>query len=571
MAAPFNDNFANATWCYPSGSYLTGSNISASAEVGETSSFGRTVWYTWTNVSSDALWNFRTTYNSARGETKQPLESVIQVFSGSTLANIKELTLGATGSAYITADTYYPSDTFKHHYGGWEMGSSVVFKARQNETYYIRVDGFSGSQGNYILTWNMYNKPFVGSCGGCPPELGYGITCIGTAVTPLYSASYAPIITNFSNVASHSYGKYYVRYCRGAIQDVGAAGPPSSYYWVSNCPSAPSGADSWNGVQYFTSSISASVVISGSAVNLLCDNNIPYGFYGYANVTEAEISNQCLATWFTHTGGSPISLWSYGTNPTADLYRGDQADGNPSTTWGLYRVAPQLTLTSVCAGWITPKVNGSLVATINNHAPYDWNIMDKLTASLDLSGGVTACTPQYGFNLLQLQDNSITIPYSCTSNTFSTNLRIQSPSIGDDIVLPIYVSPVVTTPYVQSLVANESCAGATYRAYAVNFAIPNYGSMTEYGNMTITVNSGILVAQSSGGTPNCYAFTNSRTFATSSLECNGAIDTSVNYPNSTGFWCTRPTVTTNAVITSSFTCADGASYGPYYTPITIPA
>jgi hypothetical protein len=137
LAAPPNDNFANATLITgPSGS-LTGTNAGASREPGEPNHAGvpggRSVWYRWTAPADGAA-----IFDVCRGD----FDTLLGVYTGPDVAHL----------------TAIASDD-----DSCDIRSSVRFTALAGTTYYVAVDGYGGLTGNFTLSWRgtMGNDDFA--------------------------------------------------------------------------------------------------------------------------------------------------------------------------------------------------------------------------------------------------------------------------------------------------------------------------------------------------------------------------------------------------------------------------
>ncbi len=124
--APPNDDFSDRIPVDPNGGMLTGTNIGATKESGESNhagnTGGRSVWWTWTPTSS----------GNAQIDT-----------IGSTFDTI----LGVYNGNIVSALTTWGSDDDS----GGNLTSKATFNAVAGTTYQIAVDGFGGASGDITL------------------------------------------------------------------------------------------------------------------------------------------------------------------------------------------------------------------------------------------------------------------------------------------------------------------------------------------------------------------------------------------------------------------------------------
>ena len=133
--APFNDNFANATFIGGDTGNIVGNNCNATSEVDEPPTApggGATIWYNWTAPDS-RCYRFRTGGSS--------FDTVLSVLQGPALNSLFFV-------APINDDAV-----------GKGLQSRVEFIAFQGETYWVRVDGFGGAVGDIVLSWEAPPPP----------------------------------------------------------------------------------------------------------------------------------------------------------------------------------------------------------------------------------------------------------------------------------------------------------------------------------------------------------------------------------------------------------------------------
>lgn len=133
--APANNNFVNAIVLGGCSSSVNGTNVGATAEVGEprhdpgNSVGGGSVWYFW-QAPSTGLVTMNTTGSGTNYDT------VLAVYAGDSV--------GALGTPIVRNDDIDP---------GVITSSSVEFTATAGVIYKIAVDGWGGETGTFVLNW----------------------------------------------------------------------------------------------------------------------------------------------------------------------------------------------------------------------------------------------------------------------------------------------------------------------------------------------------------------------------------------------------------------------------------
>jgi hypothetical protein len=128
LAAPPNDNFSTATTLAGLPTSSTGTNIAATAEVGENTCAvqcfgGSSVWYSWTAPSSSPIVIDTCTSN---------FDTLLGVFTGTAVNSLTPVATNNDGASCPPA-------------------SQVSFTAAAGTTYRILVDGLSGAEGTIRL------------------------------------------------------------------------------------------------------------------------------------------------------------------------------------------------------------------------------------------------------------------------------------------------------------------------------------------------------------------------------------------------------------------------------------
>lgn len=144
ISAPANDLFANAQVITGQSGKLNGTNLGANKETDEPYGAGSpiaSVWFKWTAPVSGMV-TFDTA-GSGNNQLGTPLDTLINVFTGSALSNLNSI---------VNNDDFNGSITGR-----------VRWTAVKNVTYYISVDGSAWNNdeamGNYALAWTMVPAP----------------------------------------------------------------------------------------------------------------------------------------------------------------------------------------------------------------------------------------------------------------------------------------------------------------------------------------------------------------------------------------------------------------------------
>lgn len=135
MPAPANDNFANAILISGSSGSTTGSNVSATAEVGEPAipffNGDLTVWWKWVATGDGVL---------QVDFAASALDTTVAVYKGTTLAGLQRV--GANDDWYVNTVSQ----------GG---GSLVRARVESGATYYIQVAGYDDATGAISFAWSV--------------------------------------------------------------------------------------------------------------------------------------------------------------------------------------------------------------------------------------------------------------------------------------------------------------------------------------------------------------------------------------------------------------------------------
>jgi subtilisin-like proprotein convertase family protein len=243
-APPANDGFGSAQTISGLSGYVTGTNAGATKESGEPShanqSGASSVWYRWTAPASGVA-EFST--------ANSYFNSLLAVYTG---ASVNALTLIASN------DDAAPGINT----------SRVTFNAVNGTTYYIAVDGYSGSTGSLYMSWALTADPTVNPTPLAPtlqltiePQIvAQGATTTGTLT--LSAPQSAPVTVTLSS------------------SDTSAATVPTSLSIPANVTSVPftiSAVD--DHTIYGPRSVTITATLSGSnaatATVTVLDNDVP--------------------------------------------------------------------------------------------------------------------------------------------------------------------------------------------------------------------------------------------------------------------------------------------------------
>ena len=148
LAQPTNDNFVNATIISGYVGTTNGSNVNATAELGEPvhagTGGGKSIWYRWTSPINGSM-----TFNTEGSS----FDTVLAVYSGNSVSS---LSLVAAND-----DVNFPTD----------LKSSVSFPVSFGAVFYIAVDGSAGNTGTVKLSWQSEGAgTFVFASGQTTPN-----------------------------------------------------------------------------------------------------------------------------------------------------------------------------------------------------------------------------------------------------------------------------------------------------------------------------------------------------------------------------------------------------------------
>ena len=149
---PPNDNFANARALIGPAGVTNGSNVGATAQVGETNHVGivggKSIWYTWTAPGSGSV-----TLNTLGSS----FDTLLAVYTGASV--------GALTAVVGNDDTATNNQ------------SAVGFTAVAGTVYRIAVDGFAGGSGAVVLNWALsFSAPSIS--GFVPPSGPVGTSVV---------------------------------------------------------------------------------------------------------------------------------------------------------------------------------------------------------------------------------------------------------------------------------------------------------------------------------------------------------------------------------------------------------
>lgn len=159
-------------------------------------------------------------------------------------------------------------------------------------------------------------------------------------------------------------------------------------------------------------------------------------FYGYESQAAAENASRCIYAQLIHTGG----------NIRIALLAGNSVgSGNPSPSWGLYRISPVLQLSPgipACAVWVAPPSGGgtaSVTFNIENKNDADWR---SVTATLLATGGVLSPGTVQNITLARNGVTGVTVPFSALNHNVTATIKLSCPFWSSDIQFTVFLGPI---------------------------------------------------------------------------------------------------------------------------------
>jgi hypothetical protein len=430
MPGPANDNFANATALGGYAGAASGSNIGATGEAGEPANAGKTVWWVWSPPVAETgggRYVFGTRYRPGVGLPETSIATVINVYRGTTLAGLVQVGAATT-------------------YAGWERQGEVTFDADPSHTYYIRVDGIAGAEGNILLWWEPATQLEPGDCSGCPPGNSFGRTCVGNW-NPDISREGTMV---FSGVPA---GVYELAYCRGSWNY-------RDGWVVSRVPQ--SALQTWplgdlSGYFFYAEYSNNGIQHAG------LPEPVPPGV-GYGNRFLAEDAAKCSRLVFRHDAAAPIKLRftdnAFGDNVPAPY------DSTP--TYVLNKIAMAFKAKTATFFLDSPGVYDSSFL-FDNLSDITWT---SVSATLALTGGIVACSncPLTGITINANQVNKavgfvFTVSPSSKLDVMATILF--SDAFGNSAAIVYDLTPRITITF--GRVTTGTLAGA--RRWIITFNI----------------------------------------------------------------------------------------------------
>lgn len=479
---PTNDNWANATVLSTANSgSLAGNNFGATSEVGEPVNNGRTVWYSWTPAVGQQTY-FSTL---STGFVVSPLRTKLQVFKQSGFP---------IDVAHMAEITYLPNSGNTVAFNNWDYGSRVGLYSAAGTTYWIRVDGVAGLQGNFTLSWGEFARTQLG-CNNCPMDVD-DMICEG-AVIPDVTANSNPSFGTFAR------GIFLVRFVGGAfnvgIANVDVDGVAIPWTVFLNVVSA--GNHSEYTIHYFLATVATAVQLGNRPP--ANPNSVGGLVNAWRNQQDAQTAffSTCAGNQLKHSGGA-ISV------EFTDTFYGDNMAGSPSPTFCLTRLVPKLSFRNTCASWTSVGSAATCDFNITNLYPVEW---DSVTATLDTFGGISGASTVTGITINPLgdPDATVTITFGASTTLVTARLRLSCADWLSDFVVDIYLGPVI-------IISKVNKTGQSGSVINYDAIIKNLGFWTINVVTTLTLSGGLTFDVS--GTQFSTV-----TSGPTSLDCNGLI------------------------------------------------
>lgn len=475
MPAPTNDLFISATPISGVEGEISGANTGATAEAGEPANAGRTVWYRWTapvelspvvpgtppspgNPGSPGyggrrirrVFFFSTRHH--HGSTRNPaapLKTVLQIFTGTSLGDLTEIT--------------YFAESQPRNFAGWEYGSQVQFSPEPEQNYYIRVDGDGGAQGDFLLWWGKFRLQAINPCEERPLNLGVGEVC--AAVLNLGDGFFFGVQTEQfpQSFGSHLQGNYVVHFIRGA--------------WLSYEPGMrwstipPLGNFDWQQIW---------IDIPGRRLEFSANREERLTY------VEAEYLNLCAETRWHHPGGD-VTLYFYDPgreNANANFI--DATYQNPM--FALYRVTPVFQEAGASVFWSSGnRFRGTF--KIQNLTRSDWS---GITVTMLAQGNIASPSAPVNFAVNALQTAATAefqFDITPAGNTAAqVTLRLNNGGLDTFRDMTWDITPVIQLTLLH-IIPNGFCGGSA--VVGTTFGLSNSGfCQTRDLKATITPLSG---------------------------------------------------------------------------------
>jgi hypothetical protein len=299
---------------------------------------------------------------------------------------------------------------------GLGNGASLSLVANTGQTYLIRVGGRNAAQGNFKLSWKLFDRPTLGSCTQCGP------TTLGAQIGSLTIANVNALSTqSFPTVGA---GFYQIRWCKGQL-----IYRASEAYWCINA-----------GDPSPTIGFSGAGMAGWSPVQA-----------AYESQTETEINNACQASPLIQTCGGTIAMQFSDTElndnikgsagPTFQLIQFNAADFFPS-------IGAQLTSTTLTG----TNPTWSCDFGINNGIPAD---LDNVTVTLLNTGGISGASAAQTVSLPASTITGVTFTFTADLPASFCTATLQISVCGTPVVTLEY--PLFPTITLSSTLSNSTC------------------------------------------------------------------------------------------------------------------
>jgi hypothetical protein len=471
MGTPSNNDFSNATVIGGMFGNLTGSNVSASAETGEPSNHGHTVWYRYDNFNSlknpdatSSVLYFTTRNTGSYNDIPDPFNSRIQIFTASHVtASINQL----------TESIYLPYAGWTSRYAYSDIGGYVATTLDATGSVWIRVEGVSANDtGSFPLMWGTFYNQYIGDCQQCQPEFDLGLVCVATASFAGHDVRFGGFTSSFG---SFPQGTYKIKYCGGAlsINKFVSAGWCIFYDIGGRNGSILNFGYNSGSRQFIDPSFPANVDRDGTKIHSI-----------FASQAEAENSFRCAKADFVHTGGTIDMQW-YDTPIAAD-----NINGNPNPHFGLYRLVPNISASTVCAVW-NPGVNLAAVtySLVNNNS----NAWDKVRVSLEANGGVSSPSAAQTMSFAANSTVNAAFTFTTPVTEVTTTLKLEHDTWDNPIEIPWYVGamPILT-------VSPPAVAACFDQSYMYTVTLRSVGYWKIQPDVVVTMQDGYRLRDPNG-------------------------------------------------------------------------
>lgn len=540
MSAPSNDNFANAIAIGGQSGYLSGSNKGATIEGWEKFNEGSfscmvssscnasSVWYKWDaglvvdgefSGTPAPLVYFTTAYVPELNTPSPISPHKLTVYLGNP-----------TDTGSLEEVVYLPAAGYTTRYALASDVSYIAFdpnaegqlgEPTPNGIFYVRLDAatFSGSQGDFALSWGDYVPNRLYQCETCPTGFDTSFICIDqvqiTNVNIQEQTLYFGYDGGAHTTASYGPGIFKMLFCGNCFYCQTNGTSLTANYQVATPPDlgGPDLRAQWD-------------LPSGRVKATFSD--LPGALYSSQEACMAGFS--CMNRTLTLDIPSALAVYLYDDpyeDNRLDFYTSGPNSGSARyPTYALYQMHQDLEFGSCCVHWdrldLTQAPTATATFTINNFNSNEWT---NCTASLDTNSNLTFCAPTH-FAITASQPTTFDVHFSASTSNISTTLRIKHKYFDSEFDYPINLAPILTVVQDPGLVyiAGGGCAigDGIHRSKQTAYKVRNDGywyvnataSVTMHPDIghyddTCTLQTGMfstynIFAGCSGGTPTAY-------------------------------------------------------------------